>query len=305
VPEILNQAFVYQSEINEIIRIARQRPRIETGGDLYGTFTHGGALAIWLASGPGPAAAHHETQFSQDVAFTTESQRMMMMRFALQYIGSWHSHHVMSLRHPSPGDVTAARSYLKKHRRDTTLEIIVNHERHETVLHGYMYRRSLFSSYEFCELHELQGESPVRAVMRIEGHEPFDHSRSVAIGVRQPRRDFATHERDVVLPAALVDLFSRLVDDGYEAEYDERHGHHFLVVTAPHAAQELAFGFNVAGSELMRVGLINRQTRAYRDLTDALRAVANRDGIGDLSFDRVFPQLLEHLRPVTAGDRDR
>src|SRR3954454_2996245 len=93
--EILNQAFIYQSEINEIIRIARQWPRIETGGDLYGTFTHGGALAIWLVSGPGPAAAHQETQFSQDVAFTTESQRLMMTRFALQYIGSWHSHHVM------------------------------------------------------------------------------------------------------------------------------------------------------------------------------------------------------------------
>jgi hypothetical protein len=301
VTEIINQAFIYQSEIDEIIRIARQWPRIETGGDMYGTFTHGNAPAIWLVSGPGPAAAHHETQFSQDVAFTSESQRRLMTRFALQYIGSWHSHHVMSLHHPSHGDVGAARAYLKKHRRETTLEIIVNHESEETVLRGYVYRRSFFSSYERCDLRKLRGESPVRAVLHAEG-EPFDRNtaRSAGADIREPRRELAAYEREVVLPSALVNLVSRLVEGGFEAEYDEKHGHHFLVVTEPHATQELTFAFNATGSELVRVGVINRHTGAYRDLTDTL----HNDAV-DLSFDRVFPQLVGHLKPVTVGDREQ
>jgi hypothetical protein len=50
----------------------------------------------------------------------------------------------------------------------------------------------------------------------------------------------------------------------------------------------------------VRVGVINSHTGAYRDLTDTLR-----DGAADLSFERVFPQLLRHLKPVIVGDREQ
>ncbi len=75
---------------------------------------------IWLTSGPGPKAKHLSTHFEQESAFTSDWQRRLMGHFGIQYIGSWHSHHTLSLNHPSSGDVKAAMAYAVRHGRQRT-----------------------------------------------------------------------------------------------------------------------------------------------------------------------------------------
>jgi len=57
-----------------------------------------------LATGPGPEARHALTSFHQDKAFLQNLFAHANDRHALQHLGSWHSHHGLSLAEPSLGD---------------------------------------------------------------------------------------------------------------------------------------------------------------------------------------------------------
>ncbi|HKV56919.1 MAG TPA: hypothetical protein VJO32_01510 [Ktedonobacteraceae bacterium] len=165
---------IYESEYKAIVAEARRLPKIETGGDLYGTFTHGSNPIIWLASGPGPKAHHENAHFEQDTSFTTYWEGRLTREFGLQYIGSWHSHHFIGLQEPSGGDVGAAEVYAQQHNRQTTLEIIVNHQRagirqgeqeFTTTLRPYFYpnaQRARMERFVLASFVPLSGISPIR-----------------------------------------------------------------------------------------------------------------------------------------------
>ena len=156
--------YIFESEILAIVGEAQRFPSSETGGDLFGTFTHGNMPVIWLASGPGPNAKHFSTHFEQDVSFTSEWQRRFMNEFGIQYVGSWHSHHTLSLNFPSGGDAESARNYAAHHHRQRTLEIIVNHEgrKPKTVLRPYFYPNAQEGGWIAATFTALPGESPLR-----------------------------------------------------------------------------------------------------------------------------------------------
>lgn len=165
---------IYESEYRAIVAEAQRLPETETGGDLYGTFTHGSNPIIWLASGPGPHVRHEHTHFEQDSTFTTYWESRLTQEFGLQYIGSWHSHHFLGLEEPSGGDVGAAQLYARQHNRHITLEIIVNH-RHtgtkrgeqpfNTTLRPYFYPNAQNAQMErfiLATFVPLAGVSPIR-----------------------------------------------------------------------------------------------------------------------------------------------
>lgn len=156
--------YLYESEIQAIVGEAQRYPDSETGGDLFGTFTHGSMPVIWLASGPGPKAKHLTNHFEQDVSFTSEWQRRLNHEFGMQYVGSWHSHHTLSLNYPSGGDAEAARNYATRHHRQRTLEIIANHEgrKPKTVLRPYFYPNAQQAGWTAARFISLPGESPLR-----------------------------------------------------------------------------------------------------------------------------------------------
>lgn len=155
--------WIYKSELAGIIAEAKRFPDLETGGDLYGTFSHGNAPVIWLASGPGPKAKHHLTDFEQDIEFINHWQEKLHAEFGIQYIGTWHSHHRINLPEPSSGDVDAARRYALKHDRRRTLEIIVNHvSERDSIARPFFYPNAQEGGWVPSRFQLLSVESPLR-----------------------------------------------------------------------------------------------------------------------------------------------
>ena len=154
---------IYESEFNEISNFIHKHVNLETGGDLFGTFTHGSMPTVWFVTGPGPNAYEKSAEFSQDTKFTTNWQKVLMDNFGLQYIGTWHSHHRLGLNKPSNGDVRAVQSYARRHHRIHTLEIIVTIEKNEIMLRPYYYFDALIGEYTLANFKMLKGESPIRS----------------------------------------------------------------------------------------------------------------------------------------------
>jgi len=165
-----NEIHIFESEYQAIIGEAQRHPDSETGGDLYGTFTHGDMPVIWLASGPGPRSSRTGVEFAQDPAFINYWQRKLMAEFALQYVGSWHSHHKMTLTVLSQGDVAAVMQYAQSHHRSRTIELLVNHApavdgQPRSTIRPYYYPKAETGVYYMLDLHILPRESPIRPLL--------------------------------------------------------------------------------------------------------------------------------------------
>ena len=96
---------VFQSELERIGGWTSVHQRVETGGSLYGYWTHSGAPVVALSTGPGAGARHEVAAFYQDVAFMSATQASVWEGYALQHLGEWHSHHRIGLAEPSAGDI--------------------------------------------------------------------------------------------------------------------------------------------------------------------------------------------------------
>jgi len=77
----------------------------ETGGALYGLWSHAGRPVIMLASPAGAGACRERAHFAQDPDHLFAVNNQLQEKFGLQYLGNWHSHHVLGLDQPSAGDV--------------------------------------------------------------------------------------------------------------------------------------------------------------------------------------------------------
>lgn len=155
---------IFESECAVISCEAAQWQTTETGGDVFGTFTHGGMPVIWLATGPGPRARREHAEFEQDIEFRTKLQDMLTHKFAIQFIGSWHSHHRLGLDRPSRGDVQAVREYAARHGRRRNVEIIVtlDGDKGQPSLHPYVYLDAESGQHDLWTLNILPGSSPLR-----------------------------------------------------------------------------------------------------------------------------------------------
>jgi hypothetical protein len=81
---------------------------------LFGSLSHAGRPIISLATPARPNAKHGHAHFSDDLE---EFQRMcgeLSAWAGLQLVGTWHSHHELRLREPSPGDLDEVRSLTGK-----------------------------------------------------------------------------------------------------------------------------------------------------------------------------------------------
>ncbi len=103
------KAIIYQSELDFISRCILDRTNIETGGELFGFWTQDGTPVVMYAVGPGPNARHHQTSFIQDSDYVANIEAEICNTTGIQHIGQWHSHHQLSLAHPSGGDVMSMR----------------------------------------------------------------------------------------------------------------------------------------------------------------------------------------------------
>ncbi|MBH0776586.1 Mov34/MPN/PAD-1 family protein [Nocardia bovistercoris] len=101
---------IHQRELDHLAGWVLESPATETGGTLFGFWTHSGSPAAHLVLGPGPGARRETTAFFQDRTFVLERGHFVGRRYGLQHIGDWHSHHALGPGAPSDGDARTARN---------------------------------------------------------------------------------------------------------------------------------------------------------------------------------------------------
>ncbi|MFJ1456123.1 hypothetical protein [Nocardia sp. N2S4-5] len=117
---------VYESELALIADETRGHVDLETGGNLFGLFSHGGGPTVFLATRPAGRFRKTPTALELDPGITRELEELAWKRYGVQCIGMWHSHHWIGLLEPSNGDRERTRRYAQKYDRPQYTEILAN-----------------------------------------------------------------------------------------------------------------------------------------------------------------------------------
>ena len=107
-----DRVLIYEDELLRMGRwIERSRFR-ETGGDLFGFFTHSGYPMVQFVLGPGPGARAGARCPSSKTRSTSSGPVRCCARH-MACVGEWHAHHTLGLAEPSAGDVETVRSAMR------------------------------------------------------------------------------------------------------------------------------------------------------------------------------------------------
>ncbi|MBO4258331.1 hypothetical protein [Streptomyces griseorubiginosus] len=168
---------IYESELDVIFDETQGYSDIETGGSLFGLFSHGGDPTVHLATRPTERAVRKLHSLELDPQVTFEMETILWERFGTQCLGMWHSHHSIGLYEPSSGDRERTRRYGQKFQRPRYVEIIANFTGEartkvlrkpapKVLLTPYFYLDSRILSRSDTEFHVLPGESPLRHAVK-------------------------------------------------------------------------------------------------------------------------------------------
>lgn len=172
-----DKALIYEGELEVMSRFVTDYPRIETGGDLFGFWTHTGSPMVEYVLGPGETAEHHDTAFYQESPFLKSAGAILRDLHGLQHVGTWHSHHRLGLTVPSTGDSSTMQRALDKNGFNAWLLTICNFaDKSDRVeMRGYLYHAHGGGERQQSTWLILPGSSPVRAA--IEAVKEFPASR--------------------------------------------------------------------------------------------------------------------------------
>jgi len=181
-----DKALIYESELEIMARFATDYPRIETGGDLFGFWTHTGSPVIEYVLGPGETAEHDDAAFYQESSFLKSAGGILHDLHGLQHVGTWHSHHRLGLTGPSGGDSSTMQRALDKNGFNAWLLTICNFaDKSDRVeMRGYLYRAHGDGERQQLTWLILPGSSPIRTAM--EAVKGFPHG--------EPRTPASTYE---------------------------------------------------------------------------------------------------------------
>ncbi|MGW0810461.1 hypothetical protein [Nonomuraea sp. NPDC002799] len=174
---------IYESELEVICDETFDHQKIETGGSLYGLFSHGGSATIFLATRPAGDFVRHEAQLELDPKVARVVESSVWETFGLQGLGMWHSHHWFNLFVPSAGDRDRAQRLAAKAERERHVEILANFvnedgapQEHRSKLWNwnnssketlvrltpFFYPNALAGDWAATSFAVISGESPVR-----------------------------------------------------------------------------------------------------------------------------------------------
>ena len=124
---------IFQSEMEVIAGMAVAAGAIETGGDLYGLFSHARRPVIQLATPAGPKAVHEYAHFRQDTEYTQRLSTYLRSVYATQYFGNHHSHHILGIQGLSEGDIRSTHSIAHKNGYRNMCQLLVTFAGHSSL----------------------------------------------------------------------------------------------------------------------------------------------------------------------------
>lgn len=155
---------VYASELNVLVDEMHRHRTVETGGDLFGLWSHGDVPTIFLASRPGHAAIRQRLSFQQDVASHRATEQAVWERFGVQCVGMWHSHHSIGLEVLSRGDLGRTMRYARRSNRTRFVDLL-GFQRDHWHVRPFVYRDAGLGRTRATRLEVLPGVSPLRAAL--------------------------------------------------------------------------------------------------------------------------------------------
>lgn len=155
-----DKVFIYKSELEYISKCILDCPDIETGGNLFGFWTHSGNPIIQYVIGPGIKANHETTFFNQDNEHLLRIGKRLITEHALQHIGEWHSHHKLGLARPSGHDSSTIIKGMRSASMDKFLLIIGNCNDRVSTINPFLYTSDI--QYSVPTWTVLDEESPIR-----------------------------------------------------------------------------------------------------------------------------------------------
>lgn len=159
---IKSKALIYKSELDYISRCVLDYPNIETGGDLFGFWTHSGYPVIQYVIGPGPNANHQSTFFNQDGNYLSEIGNKLRETHGLQHIGEWHSHHQLGLAEPSGHDISTVCKAIAQYNLSNFFLVITNIRDNFSSVNGFMFNSQKGRDFDYAGWVILESHSPIR-----------------------------------------------------------------------------------------------------------------------------------------------
>jgi hypothetical protein len=158
------KVLIYRAEADRLGQLTFQYSDIETGGDLFGYWTHSGSPVVSYVVGPGQRSRHHRTSFYQDEGYLHDIGTDLYDQHGLQHVGEWHSHHRLGLNEPSQGDMDTVRSGMRQRGWSRFLLVIttITGEEAGSVLQNYFLFMGQASPPEPLRILCLRGTSPFR-----------------------------------------------------------------------------------------------------------------------------------------------
>jgi hypothetical protein len=162
-----DKALIYEGELEIMACFVTDYPGIETGGDLFGFWTHTGSPMIEYVLGPGETAEHDGAAFYQESSFLKSAGGILHDLHGLQHVGTWHSHHRLGLTEPSKGDSSTMQRALDKNGFNAWLLTICNFaDKSDRVeMRAYLYSAHGGGARQQLTWLILPGSSPVRTAM--------------------------------------------------------------------------------------------------------------------------------------------
>ena len=158
---------IYESEL-QAMALESAAWKIETGGDLFGTW--GDIPIVYLATKSGPQAKRESTHFRLDVDYLITLSATLEQDWGLRYFGDWHSHHKLCLHKPSLGDQRRITNLADKNNFDQMAEFITTFTstrdaKDGITIHPFVYQDLPSPALTEAVLIVLKGVSPVRSAL--------------------------------------------------------------------------------------------------------------------------------------------
>ena len=98
---------LFRDDYDRVANWVLSYPDRETGGQMFGLWTHERNPYINIIIGPGQNCSHGTHSFHQDIDYLKHVGTFLNTEFMMCHIGEWHSHHRLRLRQPSSGDLNS------------------------------------------------------------------------------------------------------------------------------------------------------------------------------------------------------